>query len=94
MILKKSSRDRVINTGPAPTWGAAPKEQAHMIYDRGETFATPNKKDHSKSINSNPFNVHSMDVDAGISLVMAKKLQQLRQMISCLPGVVQPIPEV
>ena len=35
-----------------------------------------------------------MNLDAGISLVMDKELQQLRQIISGILGVVQRIPEV
>ncbi|KAL4562280.1 hypothetical protein LXL04_034479 [Taraxacum kok-saghyz] len=43
---------------------------------------------------NNTFFTNIADVDAGISPQMANELRQLRQMISSLPGVVQPIPEV
>ena len=67
----------------------------HEIQDPNEIFVTPNKRDPRKFINNNNnFTSNSMDLDIGLSLIMVKELQQLRKMISRVPGVVQPVPKV
>ena len=62
--------------------------RASMINDLDEPFNTPTNLDSSNFLNNNTINTNSMNVDAGISPNMARELQQLRQMISSVPGVV------
>ena len=59
-----------------------------MNQDPIETFVTPNNKDPGNSISNNNFTTNSMGLDIGLNPIMAKELQQLRQMISSVPGVV------
>ena len=61
---------------------------ASTINDLNEPFNTPRNLDSSNFLNNNTINTNSMNVDAGISPNMARELQQLRQMISSVPGVV------
>ncbi|XP_023735311.1 uncharacterized protein LOC111883158 [Lactuca sativa] len=66
----------------ASPWGTAMNNRAYMINDLDEPFNTARNLDSSNFLNNN----------TGISPNMARELQQLRQMISTVPGVVQPIP--
>ena len=70
----------------SPTWGTATKAQSHVIQDPEETSITLNNKDPCKFVNNNTFSTNSMDLYASISTIMAKELQQLRCMISSVPG--------
>ena len=65
-----------------------------MTRDPGEIFITSNTKDPCNLVNNNTCNTNSMDLDTGLRPIMAKELQQLRQLISSVFGAVQPIPEV
>ena len=93
-----SSTNRCEIGSPIPTcipaWGTTPSEQAHTTQDPNETFITPNNKDTGNFVDNNIFTTYSMDPDTSLSPIMAKKLQQLRQMIFNVHGVVQHILEV
>ena len=69
------------------------RNRASIINDLDEPFNTPKNLDSSNFLNNNTINTNSTNVDAGISPNMVRERQQLRQMISSVPGVVQPIPE-
>lgn len=77
-----------------PTWGANLRDQAHATYDPNETFVTPINKDSRNPVNNNIFTTNTMDHYTGLRSIMAKELQEYRQMISRVPGVVQPLREV
>ena len=67
----------IVSLTPAysPIWDATQKDQAHTTQDPYETFVTPNKKDPGNFINNNTSTTNSVDVDAGMSPIMAKELQ-------------------
>ncbi|XP_023764672.1 uncharacterized protein LOC111913178 [Lactuca sativa] len=91
-----SSGNQQWNAAPAiaaSPWGTTMNNRASMINDLDETFNTLTNLDSYKFLNNNTINTNSMNVNAGISPHVAKELQQLRQMILSIPGVVQPIPE-
>ena len=47
----------------------------HEIMDPNETFVTANNRDPGNSNTNNKFTTNSMDLDRGLSPVMAKELQ-------------------
>ena len=62
-------------------------------YTPGSSFHDPNNGNFNNRQSYATTNSESLQ-DAGISTIMAKELQKLKDMIASVPGVVQPIPEV
>ena len=89
----KQSELTVPTSVATPIGRIIPSIKTLVIHDLDETFNTPNNRNTSNFFNSNIANIDSMDLDVGISPIMAKELQQLKQMISSVPGIVQLIPE-
>ena len=81
-------------TTTVTTEGVTPRFQADTFQDPNGIFADPRNLNTGNLSNNSSFYTDLVDLDAGIIPQMAKELKQLRQMISSIPGVVQPIPEV
>ena len=63
------------------------------MQDPNKTFTTLKNQDTGNLLNNNAFNTNSKGLNACITRIMDSELQQLRQMISSVPGIAQPIPE-
>ena len=87
-------RETVIPTTTVTTEGVTPQVQADNFQDSDGMFTNNANQNAGNPATNNTFFTNLADLDASISPQMAKELQQLRQMISSVPGVVQPIPEV
>ena len=77
-----------------PTTAVTLQVQANNFQDPSGMFTNNANHNAGNPATNNTFFTNLADLDEGISPQMAKELQQLRQMISSVPGVVQPIPEV
>ena len=90
----KCPETKALGSAVVLKWGVTPTNQALMIHDVDETFTTPHNKNVGNSLNNNTFNTNSLYLDAPISTIMAREIQQLRKMISSIPRIVQPISKV
>ena len=87
-------RETTIPTTAVTTKGVTPQVQVDNFQDPGGMF-THNVNDNAGNpATNNTFFTNLADLDECISPQMAKELQQLRQMISSVPGVMKPILEV
>ena len=71
----KNHQKNTTPTTVASLWGTTMYNRVSIINDLNEPFNTPRKLDSSNFLNSNTINTNYTNIDAGISLNMAKELQ-------------------